>query len=71
MVPDGAGRHRYGIGQTLGAVIIAIIFSSVGAHGAQGPDIALAFAAGFAAVPGGFSGLRVRKAAPPAPPVVA
>jgi DHA2 family multidrug resistance protein-like MFS transporter len=47
-------------GQTLGAVILAIIFSAVGAHSARGPGLALAFAAGFAAVAGAFSAMRVR-----------
>jgi MFS transporter, DHA2 family, multidrug resistance protein len=48
-------------GQTLGAVLLAVIFSAFGAHGAHGPMVALAIAAGFAAVAAGFSGLRVRE----------
>ena len=47
-------------GQTLGAVVLAIIFSAVGAHAARGPGLALACAAGFAAVAGTFSALRAR-----------
>ena len=47
-------------GQTLGAVLLAIIFSAVGAHSARGPGLALACASGFAAIAGAFSGLRVR-----------
>ncbi len=58
-------------GQTLGAVILAIIFSAVGAHNARGPGIALACAAAFAAVAGAFSSLRVRAAAPGGEPSAA
>ena len=47
-------------GQTLGAVMLAIIFSAEGARSAHGPSIALACAAGFAALAAAFSGLRVR-----------
>ena len=54
-------------GQTLGAVILAIIFSAVGAHSAHGPGLALVCAAAFAAVAGVFSGWRVRAAALGAP----
>ncbi|MEO7007983.1 MAG: MFS transporter, partial [Caldimonas sp.] len=54
-------------GQTLGAVIMAIIFSAAGAHSVHGPAMALVCAAGFAAVAGVFSGWRVRAAAPHAP----
>ena len=48
-------------GQTLGAVLLAVIFSAFGAQSAHGPSIALAIAAGFAACAAGFSGLRVRE----------
>jgi DHA2 family multidrug resistance protein-like MFS transporter len=47
-------------GQTLGAVLLAIVFSSVAGGG--GPDIALATAAGFAAAACVFSLLRLRPA---------
>ncbi|MDR2789063.1 MAG: MFS transporter [Candidatus Accumulibacter sp.] len=47
-------------GQALGAVIVAIIFSIADPHNGHGPTIALALAAGFAAVAGVFSALRVR-----------
>ena len=47
-------------GQTIGAVLLAAIFSAAGAHSAHGPGVALACAAGFAAVAGVFSGLRQR-----------
>jgi DHA2 family multidrug resistance protein-like MFS transporter len=47
-------------GQTLGALIMAIVFSVASAHAGQGPTIALAIAAGFAAVAGVFSTLRLR-----------
>ena len=47
-------------GQTLGAVLLAIIFSAIGAHSARGPGLALACASGFAAIAGAFSGMRVR-----------
>lgn len=54
-------------GQTLGAVLLAAIFSAAGAHSAHGPGVALACAAGFAAVAAGFSAMRLR--AGPAPSV--
>jgi DHA2 family multidrug resistance protein-like MFS transporter len=47
-------------GQTIGAVVLAIIFSAFGAQHAHGPSVALAIAAGLAALAGAFSGLRVR-----------
>ncbi|APW37929.1 MFS transporter [Rhodoferax koreense] len=49
-------------GQTLGAVLLAIIFTVVDAHGGRGPVLALALAAGFAATAGLFSSLRLRHA---------
>ena len=49
-------------GQTLGAVLLSIIFSMVNAHNGRGPVIALALAACFAAVAGIFSSLRVSRA---------
>jgi MFS transporter, DHA2 family, multidrug resistance protein len=48
-------------GQTLGAVLLAVIFSAFGARSAHGPSIAFALAAGFAACAAAFSGLRVRE----------
>ena len=54
-------------GQTIGAVLLGAIFSTAGAHSAHGPGVALACAAGFSAVAGVFSGLRLR-AAPRARP---
>jgi DHA2 family multidrug resistance protein-like MFS transporter len=47
-------------GQTLGSVLLALIFGAFGAHSARGPSVALALAAAFAAVAGAFSGLRLR-----------
>ncbi len=49
-------------GQTIGAALLAIIFSSVSVHDGRGPVIALALAACFAAVAGAFSMLRLRHA---------
>ncbi len=49
-------------GQTLGAVIVAIIFSLADPHNGQGPTIALGLAAGFAAIAGVFSTMRLRTA---------
>ena len=49
-------------GQTLGAVLLSIIFSIENAHNGRGPVIALALAACFAAVAGAFSSLRVGRA---------
>lgn len=47
-------------GQTVGAVLVAIIFRFASAHDGRGPIIALALAASFAAVAGAFSTLRLR-----------
>ena len=49
-------------GQTLGAVLLAIIFSFLEPNGGQGPLFALWLAAGFAAVAGLCSALRIRNA---------
>lgn len=51
-------------GQTLGAVLLSIIFSIVDAHNGRGPVIALALAACFAVVAGAFSSLRMGRARP-------
>ena len=51
-------------GQTLGAVLLAVIFSGLGAHSARGPAVAFAAAAAFAAVASVFSGMRVRAGRP-------
>ena len=48
-------------GQTLGAVLLAIIFSFLDPANGQGPLVALWLAAGFAAVAGIFSALRIRR----------
>jgi DHA2 family multidrug resistance protein-like MFS transporter len=48
-------------GQTLGAVLLAIIFSMVAADGGNGPVLALWLAAGCAAAAGVCSALRVRR----------
>ncbi|MES2511995.1 MAG: MFS transporter [Pseudomonadota bacterium] len=48
------------IGQITGAVLLAIIFSLVGPHDGKGPLIALWLAAGFAAVAGTCSVLRIK-----------
>jgi len=50
-------------GQTLGAVMMAIIFSFTNAHDGRGPLIALTLAAGLSAIAGIFSGLRLRRPA--------
>ncbi|RYX93449.1 MAG: MFS transporter [Comamonadaceae bacterium] len=47
-------------GQTIGAVLLAIIFSYAGAHDGRGPAIALGLAAAFAGAAAVFSSLRVR-----------
>ncbi|MBC7436810.1 MAG: MFS transporter [Bdellovibrionales bacterium] len=47
-------------GQTIGAVMLAIIFSFTSAHDGGGPAIALGLAAAFAAAASMFSALRVR-----------
>jgi len=49
-------------GQTIGAALLAIIFSSTNVHDGRGPVIALALAACFAAAAGAFSTLRLRHA---------
>ena len=49
-------------GQSLGAVILALIFSMVGVR-AGGPELALGFASGLAAASALFSSLRIGKAA--------
>ena len=51
-------------GQTLGAVLIAVVFSLWSAHDGAGVQVALGLAAGFAAVAGVFSSLRLRHAKP-------
>jgi DHA2 family multidrug resistance protein-like MFS transporter len=48
-------------GQTLGAVLMAIIFSFLESNGARAPLVALWLAAGFAAVAGVCSALRIRQ----------
>jgi DHA2 family multidrug resistance protein-like MFS transporter len=48
-------------GQTLGAVLLAIIFSFFDPGTGQGPLVALWLATGFAAVAGTFSALRTRQ----------
>jgi MFS transporter, DHA2 family, multidrug resistance protein len=50
-------------GQTIGALLLAVIFSAAGAHDARGPVIALFLAAAFAAVASGFSMSRLGSAA--------
>ena len=47
-------------GQSIGAVLLAIIFSFVNAHDRRGPIVALVLAACFAVVGSGFSLMRVR-----------
>ena len=47
-------------GQTLGAVLLAIVFSFFEANGGQGPWVALWLGAGFAALAGVCSALRIR-----------
>lgn len=49
-------------GQTLGAVVLATIFTFSGGHGGHAEIVALAVAGGFAAMAGVFSVLRVRAA---------
>lgn len=53
-------------GQTLGAVLLASIFSVASVHSGRGPTIALAVAAGLAAIASGFSMMRVREQPVPA-----
>ena len=49
-------------GQTIGALLLAIVFSETGAINRQSPSIALGVAAGLAAAAAAFSGLRLRRA---------
>lgn len=51
-------------GQTIGAVILAVIFSFSSAHDGHGPAIALGLAACFAAVASVFSSLRLKHGVP-------
>ena len=48
-------------GQSLGAVLLALIFSAAGVR-AGGPEIALGLGAGLAAAGALFSSLRIRRA---------
>jgi DHA2 family multidrug resistance protein-like MFS transporter len=50
-------------GQTLGAVMVAIIFSMTDPHNGHGPIVALCIASGFAMIAGVFSTLRLRATA--------
>ena len=52
-------------GQTIGALLLAIVFNMTGAVGRQGPAMALGVAAAMAAAAAAFSGLRLRGAAGP------
>ncbi|MET0311132.1 MAG: MFS transporter [Burkholderiaceae bacterium] len=47
-------------GQTIGAVLLAVIFSVWGTQDGQGPAVALGVAAAFAACAAGFSTMRLR-----------
>jgi DHA2 family multidrug resistance protein-like MFS transporter len=58
-------------GQTIGSVLLAVIFGAFGAHGTRGPTVALAIAALFAAVAGAFSGMRVRASEQPSGTAIA
>ncbi len=49
-------------GQTLGAVVLSVIFSLSNPHDGHGPFIALGLAAAMAALAGVFSGLRLKGA---------
>ena len=53
-------------GQTLGAVMVALIFSAANPHDGHGPTIALATAAVLSAVAAVFSGLRLKSPRPTA-----
>ena len=48
-------------GQTMGAVLLAIVFSFFDPATGHGPQVALWLASGFAAVAGTFSALRIRQ----------
>ena len=66
----GAGSGMLGTarltGQTVGSVLLALIFALFGAHSLHGPSIALGVAAGFAATAAVFSGLRLMTPRPAA-----
>lgn len=47
-------------GQSIGAVLLALIFSVSSIHDGRGPTLALGLAAAFAALAGAFSALRLR-----------
>lgn len=75
-IVTSAPRHRSGAasgmlgtarltGQTLGAVVIAAVFSVWSPHDGRGPVIALALAAGCAALAGICSSLRLRASPSP------
>ncbi|WP_390343953.1 MFS transporter [Variovorax boronicumulans] len=51
-------------GQTLGAVVLAAVFSVWSPHGGHGPVVALVLAAGCAAVAAVFSSLRLKTTSP-------
>ena len=51
-------------GQTLGAVLVTLIFSVANPHDGQGPTVALATAAVFSAFAAVFSGLRLKSTGP-------
>ena len=54
-------------GQTVGAVMLASLFSVAGTSDDRGPIIGLGVAAGLAALASGFSALRLRTRRPPPP----
>jgi DHA2 family multidrug resistance protein-like MFS transporter len=47
-------------GQTTGAVMLAVVFSSFSAHSGQGGFVALCIASGFAALAGVCSAFRIK-----------
>ena len=49
-------------GQTLGALLVAVIFSFSNPHNGEGPGLALHLGAGFALLACVFSGLRLKPA---------
>ena len=53
-------------GQTLGAVMLASLFSSWGAPGERGSLVAIGVGAGLAAIAAGFSAMRIRSGPVPA-----